>query len=386
MKTSSLTVRKKFVFAAVTAAVSMVLGFVVLEGYVRAFRPHVDLDQLTGRTSGPNPISEWGFVDAFCAYAARPGRFAEGKTVNSHGFISTPEITPAKSEGTIRIVFLGESSTAGMTVNLKDPDTWPWQTIEIVQEQAPRRVDFINAALGGYTSFESYGRLWSRIRHFSPDIVVVAHGWNEMYYFKKADDIVSWRTGPDGSWSLSGTGAPRVTFPPHWIDPCLKWSQVLTRIRRRLSAVSEGEIGAKSDHPLESDFNHRGIAIWRTNLRLLRETCSLLGARLFVAKQATLVVPSLPPEEQARCRYDLHGFDHDAHVAAFREIYQVIDEEIPADSIIDLTPLSGRIDLFFDHVHPTPQGSREIATIVAKALVADIARSKSGESADRADK
>jgi len=362
-----------------------VLGFVVLEGYVRASRPHVDLDQLTGRTSSPNPISEWGFVDAFCAYVPRPGRFAEGKTVNSHGFISTPEITPAKPEGTIRIVFLGESSTAGMTVNLKDPETWPWQAIEIVREQAPR-VDFINAALGGYTSFESYGRLWSRIRHFSPDIVVVTHGWNEMYYFKKADDIVSWRTGPDGSWSLKGTGAPRVTFPPHWIDPCLKWSQVLTRIRRRLSAAGEGEIGAKPDHPLASDFNHRGIPIWRANLRLLRETCSVLGVRLFVAKQATLVVPSLPPEEQARCRYDLHGFGHAGHVEAFREIYQVIDEEIPADSIIDVTPLSGRADLFFDHVHPTPEGSREIATIVARALIAEIAKSQSGESADRADK
>src|SRR5262245_50493031 len=191
MKTASLTLRKKLLFAALTAAISMVLAFSLLEAYVRAFRPHRDLDQLTGRTAGPNPIGDWGHVDAFCAYAARPGHFAEGKTVNSRGFISTPEITLAKSAGTIRIAFLGESSTAGMTRNLKDRETWPWQTIDIVREQVPRQVDFINAALGGYTSFESYGRLWSRVGHFSPDVVVVTHGWNEMYYFRRADDIVS---------------------------------------------------------------------------------------------------------------------------------------------------------------------------------------------------
>ena len=58
------------------------------------------------------------------------------------------------------------------------------------------------------------------------------------------------------------------------------------------------------------------------------------------------------------------------HVDAFAAIYRTIEEEIPANAIIDLTALSGNPDYFFDHVHPNPTGTRAIAAQVA-AFLAD---------------
>jgi hypothetical protein len=157
---------------------------VTSELYVRINHPYADLWVVTGRKNGPNPMASWAFIDAFSAYRARP---REGRpSVNRYGFIATPELRVSKPPNTIRIAFLGESSTAGTgRSNFADENTWPWQVADMLQKGFPEKhIEFINAALGGYTSFESYGRLWSRIRFFSPDIIVVYHDWNEMYYFR----------------------------------------------------------------------------------------------------------------------------------------------------------------------------------------------------------
>jgi hypothetical protein len=58
---------------------------------------------------------------------------------------------------------------------------------------------------------------------------------------------------------------------------------------------------------------------------------------------------------------------HDAHVRAFQAISRVIDEEFPWGRIIDVTPLSGAPENFYDHVHPTPLGAQRTATIMADA-------------------
>jgi lysophospholipase L1-like esterase len=317
-------------------------------------------------------MAEWAFVDAFAAYRHKPGISSKGKTVNQFGFISTPDISIIKPKDTIRIVFLGGSATAGTGHNLPDGETWPWKTAKILQEKTGKKIDFINGAAGGYTSFESYGLLWSRIRHFSPDIIVVYHGWNEMYYFNEVDQIARWRMLPDGSWSLERTAIDFKIYEPHWVDPLLRWSQVLTRIRLRFSKQLDSEIGRSNTLSLTHDYLQRGFDIWRTNLKLMKSASEIFGAKLFVAKQATLIVPNLSQKERKRCGYAKHAFNHDTHVMAFQGLYKVIDEEMPTDSIIDLTVISGQSELFYDHIHPTTEGTTQIANIVSNSLIQHI--------------
>lgn len=365
-----LPFKKRVLYSTILFSLLFLTLFGMSELYVRINHPYVDLWVVTGRENGPNPMASWAFIDAFSAYRARP-REAR-RSVNRYGFIATPELTVSKPQNTIRIAFLGESSTAGTgRSNFADEDTWPWQVADLLQKGfREKHIEFINAALGGYTSFESYGRLWSRIRFFSPDIIVVYHGWNEMYYFNRVDGMTSWRTLADGSWSLDRTEQPITIYEPLSVDSVIWPSQALIRLRLYFTNPFDGEVGSvHASGTLPNQYDRRALDIWRTNLRLLRETARVLGAQLFVAKQATLIVPELPLEEQRRCRYSLHGFDHAAHVDAFQQIYRVIDEEITADRIINVTSLSGYPEYFHDHIHPTKEGAHQIAKTISAVLL-----------------
>ena len=65
------------------------------------------------------------------------------------------------------------NTTAGTGKNLPDEQTWPWKVVEAVRKAVPhKKVTLINAALGGYSSLESYGRFWSRIRFFAPEFAI----------------------------------------------------------------------------------------------------------------------------------------------------------------------------------------------------------------------
>jgi lysophospholipase L1-like esterase len=363
----------------------VLLALSLAEIYVRVSQEPLDLMALTGRRIVSNPMSTWARTDAFSAYRARPGAYgvASGempKTVNSEGYISTPEISREKPAGVVRLAFFGGSSTAGTGPVIKDSDTWPLLTVELLREALPGvELDFLNAALAGYSSFESYGRLWSRVRFFDPDVLVVYHGWNDLRYFCDAALAARWRVPDDGSsWAID-LPQRTVALSPKSIDPLIAWSQVLSRLRLLAEApVGEGYVPAPESSPcgrrkpgsndLASDFDPRALEVWRDNLRLFESAALALDAELYVVKQATLIVPSSPAEFRDRNRYEFHGFDHDAHVRAFEGIYAAIDQELPPQSVLDATPLSGREELFFDHIHLTPVGTRALAGIVASEL------------------
>lgn len=369
--------RNRLTAFAALVLLPLTMAFVAGEFWVRANKDDIDLLAMTGAAQGDNPMSPWAVVDAFGAYRGRPGfsKPALGKSINSEGFMATPELTLAKPQGTLRIAFLGGSSTAGQggdEADLADEDTWPWQVVEALRAARPDQpIEFLNAALGGYSSFETMGRLWARVRFYKPDVLVLNHGWNELYYWKAKhmDEPTNWRRLDDGGWSLSRYQAKTPLISPWPIDGMIQWSQLLVRIRMKFSPRVLGEAGGADDDGLVDFYDPRGADVWRTHLQLIAYTAELMGAELFVTKQSTLIVPDLADDLRARCQYSHHGFDHDAHVQAFEHLYRVVDEVFPTEQVIDLTPLSGRGDLFVDHVHPNPTGAAAIAEIVANALL-----------------
>ena len=351
---------------------TLVIVFCILEIFVRYKYDHVDLLGYTGVKEMENPMSTWAVNDAFCAFRPKQGVYdnTNSKTVNSFGFISTPPISYKKNNGTLRIVFIGESSTAGTGENIPDSVTWPWKTIKRIQQTLPDKpIEFINAAVGGYCSFESFGRLWSRLRFFEPDIIIVNHAWNDMYYFSMADSIIKWNNGLS-EWSVHEKVKMTIYKPVFW-DKFIFWSQALSKLRLRFSNQLSGEVAGETTGSalLDSTFNYDGLKIYSQNLMLFKATCELFGIKLFVCKQPTLISENTSEMDKKRCHYEFHGFNHEAHIKAFKAMYSVVDSLFPENNIIDLTSFSGKSELFYDHIHPTSLGTDEYSRIVSDTLI-----------------
>ena len=218
--------------------------------------------------------------------------------------------------------------------------------------------------MGAYTTFESYGRLWSRLRFFKPDIIVVNHAWNEMYYFNEiADNPLLWRMGIDEEPLNEGWSAIKIKL--------LSLSQVLARIKLIIDQNKKqyGEIGKNKG--LSSHYNPKGLQILSENINLLKSFAITFNCKIFFCKQPSLISENTSESDKDRCSYELHGFNHDEHIKAFNAIYSLLDNNVAQKYIIDLTSLSGVTENFFDSVHPTKKGTDEIAKIVADSLVSN---------------
>lgn len=371
--------KRKRSFFIVTAVLTGILGAFVLGEIALHFTRPIDLKPLTTPTLSANPMSGWAFVNPYCAYSPRPGYDKKlDKSVNRFGFISTPEIESVeKTPGKFRIAFLGGSSTAGTGTILSDKDTWPYRTWLALKKTFPGAdIEFINAGVNGFTSFESLGRLWSYVRFFSPDIVVDYDGWNEMYYFDDAspERLLHREWKGDRDWKFDAVVVP-ARMKPAFPDRFLFWSQIYTTLRAAFGLPPPkralGELGPQKrpDGRLSDSFDPRGIEVFRENLLMMKRICDIFGSEFFAVKQATLITPDLPkPLREERCFTWYHEFNYDAHVRAFAAIYRMIDENFPSDRVIDATRLSGNPDLLFDHTHQTPEGCDALGRIVAQAL------------------
>ena len=91
--------------------------------------------------------------------------------INSRGFRS-PEIPVPKPPGTVRIAFLGSSTTYGLY--LDDASTWPHLVTQAVQAAYPTcRVDYINAGVPGFSSPRMLAYYRAYVSKLEPDLVVL---------------------------------------------------------------------------------------------------------------------------------------------------------------------------------------------------------------------
>lgn len=376
---TSLSKSKRAGFLITSLLLVILISFAIGEIIFRV-KGSTDLKSLINPIKAKKPMLKWAFVNPYAGYTPIPDRkiSKENKTVNNFGFISTPSMeSVSKPEGTIRIAFLGGSSTAGTGRNLPDDQTFPWKVRMKLEKALPNsKIEAINASVSGYSSFESLGRLWSEIRFFEPDIVIVNHGWNDMYYFDDCskEKITHWRWGGDQSW-----GFREIELPPKIktlaSDKWFTWSRIYAMMRlatgEPLPLSDMGEIGKskKSDSELSDSFDERCPEVLNWNFEAMRELSGMVGAEFYVLKQPTLVSKKLPHDARALCLTWYHTFNYDAHLKAYQAIYHEIDKSFDKEKIIDATRMSGNPDFFFDHVHPNNQGTEVISKIISSHLL-----------------
>src|SRR5688572_25187522 len=107
--------------------------------------------------------------------------FGNGTRVQTdeRGFRSPPVAVP-KLPGTLRLAFLGASSTFCSQVSCNER-TWPHLVRVGVQERFPGlAVDHVNAGVTSYCLAESLQDFEQRVAAVEPDVVVICHAANDL--------------------------------------------------------------------------------------------------------------------------------------------------------------------------------------------------------------
>ncbi|MGB0723583.1 MAG: SGNH/GDSL hydrolase family protein [Gammaproteobacteria bacterium] len=109
----------------------------------------------------------------------RPNLRTRSITSNSLGFRGA-EIAMPKPANTVRLAFLGASTTYSAEVS-SDVMTWPHQVIGTLADAYPgRRFDYVNAAVPGYRVAASRRNFIARVAPLDVDAVVIYHAINDM--------------------------------------------------------------------------------------------------------------------------------------------------------------------------------------------------------------
>ena len=165
--------RKKWIFVISTAIVSLLMFGLIFEGAVR-IRQWV-------KYGTPTALHDFTRDPKTGLRIPGPGTGIGRIQVNSHGFRS-PEIPIQKDKGTIRIAFLGGSTTWCAEVSGNEM-TWPHLVWTNLQQTYPdTKFDYLNAGIPGYTTEESLTRLKASVKKFKPDVIVIYHAVNDLSY------------------------------------------------------------------------------------------------------------------------------------------------------------------------------------------------------------
>lgn len=124
-----------------------------------------------------------------------------------------PDVSLAKTPGTLRIMAIGSSTTFDPGVS-NDSATWPARLEAWLRQLAPgQRVEVINAGVPGYRVIDDLIRLEIDLFRYQPDIVILYEGHNDLF----------------GALGRTRLEPPTFTSTPDEIPTVTPWGHWLTR-------------------------------------------------------------------------------------------------------------------------------------------------------------
>jgi len=189
---------------ALLLAFSLTIALVVAEAGLRLVKSadlFPEIFTMLGRAKPPiDTLDGPGmyYTHQYTAYGLKPGYIrGDFERINSLGFRGA-EFDFEKPAGTYRIVAIGGSTTFG--VYLPHTKTYPvYLQQELNERLRTDKIEVINAGLTGSTTAESLHRLFPQILPLNPNMVVIYHGYNDIfprvfsnyqddyYHFRRAD-------------------------------------------------------------------------------------------------------------------------------------------------------------------------------------------------------
>jgi len=275
---------------------------------------------------------------------------------DEHGFRSPPVPQP-KPEGTLRLAFLGASTT--FCSQARDAArTWPGLVAaELARRRPALRVDYVNAGVTSYLVADSALGLEERVAAVQPDVVVIYHAANDLAVDTHELAVVAGLAKPAGE--------------PGWLEEHSLLYRLIRKNRRYQAAQAEGgSDGPKLDCDLEALA--RGF---EDRLVDLVERASETAELVVLPRYATRFDRSQPREMQLTHMAQSFTFMAYLTPEALFDGFEAYDRAIARAAertgallIDDVDELQGCVPCFTDSVHLSERGCEVMARRIVEGL------------------
>jgi len=279
-------------------------------------------------------------------------------TTNSLGFRG-PEIQVPKPGGTVRIAFLGASTTWCAEVSSNEM-AWPHIATEELRRAFPgAAIDYVNGGVPGYVAKSSLRNLQYRVAPLQPDIIVIYHATNDMSV--ELRELAA----------AKGVIRKPQVEPPSWLSNySLLWNLAEKNFR---IWVAQHKAEANVER-LEVDASVLGEPFRRDLTELVR-TSQQHARVVAIATFSTQLRAGQAPEQQLRASasalYYMPFMSPSGLLASYARYNRIIREVAAATGAVlvdDENDVPGDAKHFADSVHFTDAGSRAMAARVSRAL------------------
>jgi len=289
----------------------------------------------------------------------RPNVTTRTISVNSLGFRG-PSLMQPKPAGTLRIAFVGASTTFSAEASGNNM-TWPHLVTSTIQARYPDiNIDYVNAAVPGYTVKSSLINFRRNVAPLRPDVTVIYHATNDL------------------SWEARSLATKQGIYEKHgekngnWLS---RHSQLWYLVEKNLRIKEAKEDASKTVGRLEFSPSELGEHFRKYLTQLVTEaknTSELVALATF----STQIRPEQTAEQQltaaSSALYYMPFMDPQGLIEAFRRYNQIIAEvadETGAVLIKGEALIPGSSEFFNDSVHFKDAGSRIMANRVSEALL-----------------
>ena len=344
--------RRTVVYKLLALGLALVVAVLSLEGAVRVRQ------WLKYGSSSPT-VHEFVTDPKSGLRIPEPGMKRGGISINSLGFRG-PETTIPKPRGTIRLAFLGASTTYCAEVS-GNHAVWAHVVTESLSSRYPEiAFDYVNGGVSGYTTRESLRNLEYRIAQLDPDVIVIYHGTNDLSSDTRrlAEEQGLSNQRPDATSTLAEWSTLWFLLEKNWtvyqrqanarggnnrleFEP----SKLSTPFRKRLAALVAR---AKEAAP--------AVALVTFSHRVRHEQSD--EEKLHASSTSLYYMPYMSVEGL------LKGFDE----------YNRVIRHVAAEQSVILAEaeksIPGTGEHFVDSAHLTDKGARRMADLVVEALTA----------------
>ena len=277
---------------------------------------------------------------------------------DEHGFRSPPVPMP-KPLGTVRLAFLGASTTFCSQVPTNE-HTWP----ALVGAELARRldgvhVDFVNAGVTGYRLKDVRQMLDERVAPIEPDVIVFYEAANEL--------------AVDTHELAEAAGLAEPARPPSWLE---RLSLLYRLVRKNQAFLAAQDAGRGTEHKLDCDlealargFEERLVALIEraqgvASLVVLPTFATRFDRSQTLAEQLAHMEQSFTFMSYLRPEDLMTGFER------YNDAIRRAAARTGALLLDDHGALQGKVECFADSVHFTALGCQAMAGRVTAGLLA----------------